>query len=322
MIVDNLKWLWDTSMPICEHEIGGVKRRFNRIRLLKRRLVFIAKAIPLMDPLRGFMHPRENSPLQRAMEQRPELVGIVIWPYVCSSWSAKTRLRRIEEHFKVIETMGPSLDFPVSQALLLLDLGEVVPNLKVVLDQPKWFAREGLLVINLFISDVRVYSLAFSFAFESNHIVAYVGAIQGVDTEGILDDYKYLTKALHGMRPRDFLVEVFRILGRCAGVSRIFAVSDAKRQHRSSYFDAEKSRVFVDYNGIWSERGGVQDSEDFFVLSLETPMKNLDDVPSKKRAMFRRRYELLQAIEKRIQSVLENHSAGNLIPIPGKMADG
>jgi uncharacterized protein VirK/YbjX len=315
MFARNLIWLWNISTLICKYEVGPGKRSFNGIRIFKRKLLFVARAVPLMGLLQAFMYPRANSPLQRAMEQRPEIVGVVIWPYICSSWPAGMRLRRIEEHYKAIETMGATLDFPMNQALQLLDLEEVVPNLRVVLDQPKWFIREGLLVINLFISDIRIYSLAFSLAFESGHIVAYIGAIQGIDTDGILEDYKSLTRSLHGMRPNDFMVEIFRIFCRCAGISRIFAISDDRRQHRSSYFDAEESKVFVNYNGIWKERGGMRDSEDFFVLSLNTPFRNLEDVPSKKRAMYRRRYEFLQSIVVKMEIFL-NERAANKVPIP------
>ena len=252
------------------------------------------------------MHPRAGSPLKRAMEQRPVLVGVTIWPYLCSSWGAEIRLQRIDEHFRMIEKLDSVLDFPVNGMLPLLDLEDIATNLRVVLDQPKWFMREGLFVINLFMKDVRIYSLAFSLAFEKGEVVTHVGAIQGADVDGILDDYKNLTKVLHGMRPRDFLVESFRIFCRCTGVTRIYAVNDAKRHHRSSYFGSEKSgKLLLNYNDIWVERGGVPDGEDFYVFSIETPMRNLDEVPSKKRAMYRRRYKLLQLIEERMQVSLK-----------------
>lgn len=312
MIVDDLKWLWKTSALVCEHENPNAKKAgLGAVRVLKRRMYYVAKSLPLISSLQGYMRPRPGSPLQRVMEQRPELIGVTIWPYICSSWNAKTCLQKIDEHFRVIEKVGFPLDFPVNEMLPLLDLADVAANLRVVLDQPKWFMREGLFVINLFMLDVRIYSLAFSLAFEEGKVVAHIGAIQGVDVEGILGDYKDLTKSLHGMRPRDFLVELFRIFCRCMGVTRIYAVNDAKRQHRSSYFGSAKSEVLLlNYNDIWLERGGVQDSEDFFVLSVETPMRNLEEVPSKKRAMYRRRYELLQSIDEQMQVKLRAQTIG------------
>ena len=299
MIVDDLRWLWKMSALVCEHENPRAKEKgFGAIRVLKRRLYYVAKSLHLISSLQVFMHPREGSPLQRVMEKRPELVGVTIWPYICSSWSARTCLQRIDEHFRVIEKMGTVLDFPVNETFLLLDLGDIVTNLRVVLDQPKWLMRDGLFAINLFLLENRIYSLVFSFGFEESKVIAYIGGVQGVDVDGILEVYKDLTKALHGMRPRDFLVELFRIFCRCVDVTKIYAVNDAKRQLRSSYFGTGKAeKLFLNYDDVWIERGGVRNNEDFFVLSLESPLKNLDEVPSKKRAMYRRRYELLQSIE-------------------------
>jgi uncharacterized protein len=310
MMVDDLRWLWRMSAYICKHENPRNKASgFGAVRVLKRRLFYVAKSLRLISSLQVYIHPREGSPLQRIMMQRPELIGVTIWPYICSSWSAKTCLKRIDEHFRAIERMDSMLDFPVNETLPLLDLADVAANLQVLLDQPKWLMREGLFAINLFLLDKRIYSLEFSFSFEEGRVVAFIGGIQGVDVEGILDDYKDITKALHGMRPRDFLVEVFRIFCRCVGVTKIYAVNDAKRHLRSSYFGMEKSeKLFLNYNDIWLERGGMQVSEDFFFLSIETPMKNLDEVPSKKRAMYRRRYELLQSIEERIQENFKVHA--------------
>lgn len=309
---DDLKWLWKMSAFVCEHENPrGKKSGLGAIRILKRKLYYVAKSWRLISSLQVYIHPQIGSPLQRVMSQRPELVGATVWPYICTSWGAETRLQKIYEHFKAIEQLKGIPYFPVNEQLSLLDLADVADNLRVVLDQPKWFMREGLYAINLFVLENRIYTLAFSFAFDEGAVVAYVGAIQGVDVEGILGDYKDLTKALHGMRPRDFLVEMFRTFCRCMGVTKIYAVDDAKRQHRSSYFGSKKSgELLLNYNDIWLERGGVRDSEDFFVLSVETPMRSLDEVPSKKRAMYRRRYELLQSIEERVQANLNFHAAG------------
>ena len=303
MVVDDLRWMWKISASICKHERSRTRKfGFGAVFLLRRRLYYIAKSLRLISSLQVFIHPRNGSPLQRIMEQRPELVGATIWPYICSSWSAKTSLQKIDEHFRVIEKFGPRLDFPVNGKLPLIDLADVAINLRLVLDQPKWFMRDGLFALNLFLMDDRIYSLVFSFGFEEGKVVAYIGGLQGVDVDGILSHYKNLTKLSHGMRPRDFLVELFRSFCRCMGVTKIYAVNDAKRQHRSSYFGSEKSgELLLDYNDIWIERGAVWNDDEFFVLSLETPMKSLDDVPSKKRAMYRRRYELLQSIEKQMQ---------------------
>ena len=220
------------------------------------------------------------------------------WPYVCAGWRAEQRLRHLAAHFQAIGRL-PALEVPAGGAVELLDLGDLSPGLRVVLDEPAWFLREGPLVLNLFEGGERLYSLAFSLG--GGPMTAWVGALQGVATDDALARYRELTKALHGLRPRDFLIEVFRMLCRGIGVTRILAVADAQRVHRSAYFGAAKSaQLQVDYDEIWRDRGGAPHDAQFFALPLAAPAKALDEVPSKKRAMYRRRHELLAALAPRV----------------------
>lgn len=303
MTVEELHWLWNMSAPACAHEFGSGSIR--PLRLLKRRLAFVKKGMGLVGSLRPFIGAPVGSRLHRGLMERPEMVGAVLWPYICASWTPDVCLRKIASHYEVMEKIGSGLDSLLVGGPPLLRLDEMYPDLRVVLDQPRWFLREGLLAINLFVADSRVYSMAFSFAMEQGDVVAYVGAIQGINAEGMIDQYRDLTKALHGMRPRDFLVESFRCFCRCLGISSIYAVDDRQRHHRSAYFGSVKANtIFLNYNDIWNERGGVKESDDFYKLSVTMPAKSLDEVPSKKRAMYRRRYDLLQVVGRQIQDRL------------------
>ncbi len=307
-MLSDVAWLWKVSGSVSEG---------HGLRALRRRMAFMVQATRRLDTLRPFIHAKPGSPLQRLIATRPETAGAVVWPYQCLSWDPTSRLERIEGHFKVIEALGAPLDFPTDGALPLLDLGAISTGLRVVLDQPRWFMREGQLAINLFAAEIRIYTVAFSFNYEANGIAAYIGAIQGGNTAGIQDDYKELTKSLHGMRPRDFLVELFRTLCRCLDISRIYAVADTSRQHRSEYFGALKtSTLTLNYDHIWSERGGVKEDGDFFLLSLDAPLKPLDEVPSKKRAMYRRRYELLHDLVRQVRAELVALRAPPPAPAP------
>lgn len=312
----SLRHLWRVSAAVAEQ--SGLRR-------LRGRVKFILQALKCRDSLQPFTAPEAGSAVSRAMEKRPELLGAVHWPYICANWDARTRLQHIADHFKVIDSLGPPLDFPIDQSFQVLDLADVQESLRVVLDQPRWFMREGLLVLNLFAGDVRIYSIAFSFGREAADTVAYVGAIQGGNTDGVMAEYKDLTKTLHGMRPRDFLVELLRSFCRAAGVKKIYAIADASRQHRSSYFGRAKSDVLsLDYDEIWTERGGTKVNDDFFVLAMAPAFKPLEEVASKKRAMYRRRYELLESIDVRIALAcgvqtpfLDSESLRSTLPSPG-----
>lgn len=302
-------WLWKISKQIYPG---------RSLAAFKNRLTFIAAALRTADSLHPFLHAAEDSLVNKLIKQRPETVGAVVWPYQCHTWDAKTRLNRINEHYSVIETLVPKIDFPINGALKLLDLGDIYKNLHVVLDQPVWFMREGQLVINLFLDNVRILSLAFSFSRESGKVVAYIGAMQGRNIDGLLDTYREITKAMHGMRPRDFLFELFRAFCRALGVTKIFAVSDASRHHRSSYFgrNAKNTELTLNYDEIWLERGGALENSDFYVLSVTPQMKNLDEVPSKKRSMYRKRFEFLEATEARMLEVCTSLDNERLLECP------
>ena len=236
----------------------------------------------------------------RLVERRPETVGAVIGPYQCIGWDVRTRLARIRDHYSAIETIGGPINFPLDGRLLLLDLKEIRESLQVILDQPKWFMREGQLAINLFLRDTRLYSLAFSLSYQRGGLTAFVGAIQGRDIDGILEEYRLLTKAAHGTRPRDLLIEVFRMLCGMLGVSDIFAVSDAYRNHRSRYFGKAPKKFSVNYDEVWEDRGGVRVHPMFYRLDVDGQQRDIGTIPAKKRSMYRRRYDLLSLLKQQM----------------------
>jgi len=56
----------------------------------------------------------------------------------------------------------------------------------------------------------------------------------------------------------------------------------------------------VDYDAIFSEAGGERKNYWMLPLIRDT---NLDDVPSKKRSMYRKRYEMLDQMALNIQQL-------------------
>jgi uncharacterized protein VirK/YbjX len=88
------------------------------------------------------------------------------------------------------------------------------------------------------------------------------------------------------------------------GAVRMIGVSDACRQHRSPYFDKNVHRQLpLDYDAIWRDRGGVDRGDGFFELPLQRQIRNIEEVPSKKRQMYRQRYAMLDNIEARLRRV-------------------
>jgi uncharacterized protein VirK/YbjX len=240
-----------------------------------------------------------------------DCLGVVQWPYVSKAWGAEQRLGAIASHYETVTQVCPLLLLSGrNETLKLADLSEWAADCSLVLDRPKWFMREGELVLNLFQDDLRIASLAFTLCRTDIGTGLFIGAVQGihkgVDSDRSLAIYRDLTKAFEGLRPRSLLIEVIKHVALRLGVDRLYAVGDEFRHHRHPYFGAQKAQeLAANYDVIWLEHGATpSEREDFFDIPLAPSIKPLDTIAAKKRAMYRRRYELLQSTFNKVDAVL------------------
>lgn len=245
-----------------------------------------------------------------------DCIGVVHWPYISKAWSSQDRLEVLASHYEVVSKSCPQLLlFGRSDSLVLSDLSEFSAGCSLVLDRPVWFMREGELVLNLFQGDLRIASIAFTLCCTEGRLCIFIGAVQGihkgVESDKSLSIYRDLTKDFEGLRPRSFLIEVIKYIAINIGIAKIYAVGDGYRHHRHPYFGTNKVKeLTADYDLIWLEHGATpSEREDFFEIPMLLHRKPLDSTPSKKRAMYRRRYELLDNTFLKIDSVL----AGNYV---------
>lgn len=282
------------------------------LRALKNKLKFLVLAGKNWSALSVFLRRMSSSLGQAGVEKLgADCVGVVHWPYISSRWHAEDRLEVLASHYEVISKNCPQLLlFGRSERLVLSDLSAFSAGCSLVLDRPFWFMREGELVLNLFQGDLRIASLAFTLCRTDTELSIFIGAVQGihkgVDSDLSLTIYRDMTKDFEGLRPRSFLIEVMKHIATNIGIEKIYAVGDAYRHHRHPYFGAEKSReLAANYDVIWLEHGATpSEREDFFDLPMSPSRKPLDSIAAKKRAMYRRRYELLDATFNQIDSVL------------------
>ncbi|WP_166359495.1 DUF535 family protein [Pseudomonas akapageensis] len=245
-----------------------------------------------------------------------DCVGVVHWPYISKCWRPQDRLGVLASHYEVVTKSCPQLLLlGRNESLILSDLSECAVGCSLVLDRPMWFMREGELVLNLFQGDLRIASIAFTLCRTETELCIFIGAVQGihkgVESDKSLDIYRELTKNFEGLRPRSFLIEAIKYIAINIGVEKIYAIGDGYRHHRHPYFGAHKAQeLAANYDVIWLEHGAFPSGrEDFFEIPLTLSKKALDDIPSKKRAMYRRRYELLECVFTRIDEVLTGSSA-------------
>jgi uncharacterized protein len=264
-------------------------------RILLRRLRFTRRAKAARGLLSPLMDAPPGSLTARSVVLRPELLMLFEAPYVNAQWDAATRIGAARQHLDVAEHI-PALAFEIDESVELMTLPDIGEGFHLIIDKPKWFAREGVATVNLFHDNTRLFCLSFAIEDREEGRVGVIGGIQGRKLPAILDIYRDFTKRAHGVRPRDFIVEIFRMLARVLGATRIEAVSDLCRHHRSTFFPEPVDRPMpLDYDEIWAERGGVPIDAGWWDIPLIRPER--DDIPAKKRALYRARYAMLDQLD-------------------------
>lgn len=250
-----------------------------------------------------------HSRLGQFRRHRPELFGMVITPFVAAPWCASERFRAVINHCDQVDALGWPLDVGDHEYRRIADLSEISPDLHLELAAPSWLAREGLLSLSLVEGKTLIFSLSFTLGRNDKGLVAYVGGLQGGADGDALATNRRLTKLAHGIRPRDLLIEAFRILCRAYDVTHILAVADDIRVHQSAYLKArEADPVVMSYDAVWLDRGGERYADGFFLLPVVMKRRDHEDIRANKRSEYRRRYAMLDALETSIGRTL---SAGH-----------
>jgi uncharacterized protein VirK/YbjX len=265
-------------------------------RALWRQVRFLARAVYHRRTIATCMDEGDRGGLHQSLVERPHMLGAIEWPYIHKDWQPHERFAVVRDHYREVGDL-PWLQLGVHEAKTIADLGATYPELRLVLDRPYASLREGELTLNLFIGDERIYSLAFTLGQRGGQRIAYVGGVQGRDLPDALELYKKLTKALQGARPRDFLISAFQMLAVTARVERVFGVGEAYRHHHHAYFAPDgKTPPRADYDQIWRDRGGRPTDDGFFELPAEPVARPMSEIPTQKRAMYRRRYALFEQV--------------------------
>ena len=80
-------------------------------------------------------------------------------------------------------------------------------------------------------------------------------------------------------------------------VEQILAVSNDVHIFRGERYQDKNKKILSDYNSFWEAVGGECDKQGYFHIPLNIARKDESEIASKKRAEYRRRYQLLDTIQ-------------------------
>lgn len=278
--------------PITGLDLTSLKNILFRMRFIKR-----AKQQEAL--LNDFIEGMTKLGHSEIFAQKPYMLGLLEWPYMHNQWDLHQRIQTILAHYKLLPKLPEFLNVADAKPKTIVDLNYVSEGASIALDRAIWFAREGEVVLNLFKGNQRVKSIAFTLNVLNNELVIYVGAIQGIHADDdSLGLFKSLTKDFEGLRPRSLVIELLRMVAENIGAKKILAISDENRHHRHPYFaNTHKNTLKTGYDSIWLDHEGVKLENGFFEIPVAKHRRDIAEVSSNKRAMYRRRYQMLDKIE-------------------------
>lgn len=154
---------------------------------------------------------------------------------------------------------------------------------------------EGYFAINIRNqNNERIYDASFTFLSPNKLLIA---SMQGPYYENAQELIKKATKDLHGVRPMFMLIHVFRELAKHWQCDLL----GIPRKSQGKYRLSARSKMLFDYDEFWQENQGIYQNL-YWQLPLDIERKPLEEIASKKRSMYRKRYEMLDRLTTEIAS--------------------
>ena len=281
------------SMACYLYPEGSERQTFNRGKFVLRSLLY-------REQLTRVFTLFQAEPLKALPARYPELLDKPMRPYRFASASARERAEMLENHYQLQLSCYPQLVEPLYLAGGI-ELGRYPQSgCRIVLRHDGTFRREAELALSIIDSEgLRLYSCAFSLAGSAEQLHLVIGSMQGPEpgVANAQDKVRELTKEGQGLRPKSLLVQLVQQLALAMGSGEVLAVR--KRAHvfqAKRYSSKQKANLQADYDELWQEFGAQDVDANFVALQLQ-PRKPLEEIASKKRAMYRRRYEWLDQLE-------------------------
>ena len=292
-------------------------------RSLPRRLKFLLRAlVQLPYSIEWFRFLQEQPELAAALPQQRQWLHKLQRPYLCAAYDSGSKLQLLRQHFALFLHRLPA---QLRNALLQNDAVHMASisgksgnayHIKLALTQTMDKEGELMLTLEEESSQHILATLAFSFGAERQQDARiYIGCLQGPRHQGGREQFRLVTKDLHGLMPKVLLIKTLNALARLMNIDTVLAVSNQAHVHQSAWH--RYTAIQADYDALWIQLGGIQLNPQHFMLKTRASVRPLSDLPSNKRAQYQRRYAMEDSITLQItQSWHEDRAIKQMLTSP------
>lgn len=269
--------------------------REYRVKYLFRSLVCPRQTIKMADAIIREPVMREILTIQHTLPSK------IHRPYLYGGMPVAARAEAIIAHYR----FAKKLPYPLFRQALLSQQGAELlrftgkggENFTITMACTGRCEREG--EVNLFFSqdDIKLAIVTFAVTEQNGEKVAVIGGIQGAHRDTPHELIRTATKACYGLFPKRLLMETLTLFCQATGIARIEAVSDSGHIFRSWRYRLKKKSLFhASYDEFWQTLNAVPLSSKLYSVPLTFARKPLEEIASKKRSEYRKRYELLDQL--------------------------
>ncbi len=287
----------------------AVAKRIYRLdywREAHRAVVFVVRAYLHYPTMAGFWRFFQEDVDRRAILERNAFpIEQATRAFFFKGATLSERIRLIKEHFLYLQRQlrapfvhGLYADAPI----LLWRAQDGEGDWHVELASEAGQRKEGMLSLIMKCGDAYIYQAMFWIARDKEGAYSlFIGALQGPNMEHAREVVKALTKRAHRYRTKNLMLYMVRATARALSLQHIYAVSN-EGYYANNHIRRDR-KLKTDFGAFWEEAGGhVTDDPRFYELPLTEARKTEAEIPTRKRANYRRRYAMLDAIDASVAS--------------------
>lgn len=283
--------------------LGRFSRR-DGLDEFKHRFKFAVRSLCVLPFMLRWLDTFLGHPVLLAyLRQNPRVAAKLHRPYLSRRVGTRSKLEVLQAHYRLECERFPA---PLLHALLAgetLDLatvqGKDARAYALRLTHQHSFDKEGELSLQLITEDgIPLVTLTFSMTETATGAKLVIGGLQGPRrSEGDAEVIRAATKAFHGLFPKRVIIEALYAIAQALGPMRIIAIGKARHIYNAWRY---RRHFEADYDGFWLALGASEDKPALFFLPIVPHRKPMEDIASKKRAEYQRRYALLDDLDAQI----------------------
>lgn len=280
------------------------QRSYYRCKFLLRYFTTLSHSGPWLDYL-------ARCPLlDQMLSSQPGLPCKLHRPYLAANINHQQRLAALTHHYSFIQSRLPRclLDGHLSRdgAPLATLEGKNSRRYHVRLCSLDQMNREGEATLT-FTDDQNAMLAAITFVIRPElGATLFIGGLQGPHRQCLHEAVHSATKACHGLFPKRLALEALTLLAAKMDVQQLLAVGNKTHMYQDwRYFYKSKAFLHADYDKFWLSMNGQLQEQGYFHLPSRLTRKPMEQLPSKKRSEYRRRYALMDQLADQIAAHFE-----------------